>query len=198
MGSNPSSFTLKRVDGDQRPVEMVSWNKAMEFCYALSQQTGRPYTLASEAQWEYACRAGTTTPFSCGGSVISELANCDGNHPYGDSPVGEYRAQTSPVGRYPANPWGLHDMHGNVQEWCLDEWHDNYEGAPGDGSAWVDSETMTPSSGDRKKRLLRGGSWSDDPGDCRSAYRSHRGPDLAFDVIGFRVVCLPQDPSLNT
>jgi formylglycine-generating enzyme required for sulfatase activity len=198
MGSNPSHFTRNRVDRDPRPVERVSWNDAMTFCNHLRQQTGRRYTLASEAQWEYACRAGTTTPFSCGGTVISELANSDGNHPYGDSPVGEFRAQTSPVGQYPANPWGLHDMHGNVREWCLDEWHDNYEGAPGDGSAWVDSETMTPSSGGEKGRLLRGGSWFNFPRFCRSAYRFHLEPDYAGYNFGFRVVCLPQDPSLNT
>jgi formylglycine-generating enzyme required for sulfatase activity len=131
--SDPSHFK-----GDNRPVEQVSWLDAMEFCHRLSQRTGYKYTLPSEAQWEYACRAGTTTPFHFGDTISAELANYDGNYIYGQGSKGIYREQTTGVPSFPANAWGLHDMHGNVWEWCSDQWHGNYEGAPADGSAWED------------------------------------------------------------
>jgi formylglycine-generating enzyme required for sulfatase activity len=182
---------------DNRPVEKVSWLDAMEFCNRLSQRTGRTYTLPSESQWEYACRAETATPFHFGDTISPELANYDGNYAYGNGPTGFYREQTTPVGLFPANVWGLHDMHGNVWEWCLDEWHESYEGAPTDGRAWVDAVEGQKSKELVKTRLLRGGSWSDDPGDCRSAYRGLNRPDGADGFVGFRVVCLPQGPSLN-
>ncbi|MFN7678694.1 MAG: SAV_2336 N-terminal domain-related protein, partial [Cyanobacteriota bacterium] len=111
---------------DQRPVENVSWLEAREFCMRLSQRTGRHYSLPSEAQWEYACRAGTITPFHFGATLTSALANYDGNYSYAGGPKGEYRRQTTPVGMFPANAWGLQDMHGNVWEWCLDHWHASY------------------------------------------------------------------------
>jgi len=133
LNPDPSHFK-----GDQRPVEQVSWEDAMEFCRRLSQRTGRRYTLPSEAQWEYACRAGTTTPFHFGSTISTEVANYDGNSTYGQGLLGVYRKRTTDVASFHANAWGLHDMHGNVWEWCLDEWHDNYEGAPADGSAWED------------------------------------------------------------
>jgi formylglycine-generating enzyme required for sulfatase activity len=203
---NPSRFVASRFvsaearlfsgesNTDQRPVERVSWEDAMEFCHRLRQRTGRHYTLPSEAQWEYACRAGTTTPFHFGQTITPELANYNGSFTYANGPKGAYREQTTPVGMFPANAWGLRDMHGNVCEWCLDAWHDSYKGAPSDGSAWVDQE------GDKRschRRLLRGGSWLNPPGDCRSACRSPLAPDYAFGNVGFRVVCLLQDPSLN-
>lgn len=131
MGDNPSHFK-----GEDLPVECVSWHDAMEFCRRLSEQTGHIYALPSEAQWEYACRAGTTTPFHFGNTITPNQANYDGNCTYGSGPQGEYRRRTTPVGMFPPNDWGLHDMHGNVWEWCLDKWHPNYEGAPSDGSAW--------------------------------------------------------------
>lgn len=193
MVSNPSYFS-NQPDSDQRPVEQVSWRDAMAFCQRLSERTRRYYTLPSEAQWEYACRAGTTTPFHFGDTITPKLANYDGNTTYANGPKGEYRKQTTPVGLFPANAWGLKDMHGNVWEWCLDQWHGSYAGAPADGSAWVDSEDEK--SGTR--RLLRGGSWIIILGDCRSADRYLLGPDIAIDYVGFRVVCLTQDPSLNT
>jgi formylglycine-generating enzyme required for sulfatase activity len=192
---------------DNRPVEQVSWLDAIEFCNRLSQRTGRTYTLPSESQWEYACRAGSITPFHFGATITPELANYDGNFTYADGPKGVYREQTTPVGMLPANAWGLHDMHGNVDEWCLDHWHHGYEGAPADGSAWLSStdrqQQSTPKAvevgtDDSESRLLRGGSWIFFPGRCRSAYRYHGRPDDANGFVGFRVVCLPQGPSLNS
>ena len=182
---------------DNRPVENVSWLDAMEFCNRLSQRTGRTYSLPSEAQWEYACRAGTTTPFHFGDTISPELANYRGDVAYADGPQGVYREQTTPVAMFPANAWGLHDMHANVWEWCLDEWHDSYEGAPTDGRAWVDAAEGEKSKESVKTKLLRGGSWYSDPRFCRSACRDRNLPDDAGSYVGFRVVCLPQDPSLN-
>ena len=183
---------------DQRPVENVNWWEAMEFCHRLSKRTGRTYTLPSEARWEYACRAGTTTPFHFGDTIRPELANYRGDVAYADGPQGIYREQTMPVWMFPANAWGLHDMHGNVLEWCLDEWHESYEGAPTDGRAWVDAAEGEKSKESVKAKLLRGGSWYNLPGSCRSAARFHDLPDDADYYVGFRVVCLPQGPSLNT
>jgi formylglycine-generating enzyme required for sulfatase activity len=182
---------------DNRPVEKVSWLDAMEFCNRLSQRTGRTYTLPSEAQWEYSCRAETATPFHFGDTISRELANYDGNYAYGSGPTGIYREQTTTVGLFPANVWGLHDMHGNVWEWCLDEWHESYEGAPSDGRAWVDAVEGQKSKELVKTRLLRGGSWNYIPRSCRSAYRGRALPVNAYFSVGFRVVCLPQGPSLN-
>ena len=191
MGTNPSEFK-DQLDSDQRPVERVNWREAMAFCRQLADRTGRDYTLPSEAQWEYACRAGTTSPFAFGGTITPELANYDGNYTYAGSPKGVYCEQTTAVGAFPANAWGLQDMHGNVWEWCLDHWHGSYASPPGDGSAWVDSEDKN-----NAKRLLRGGSWGGSPGYCRSACRGRYQPGSAYYGVGFRVVCLPQGPSLN-
>jgi formylglycine-generating enzyme required for sulfatase activity len=176
---------------DNRPVEQVSWLDAMEFCHRLSKRTGRTYTLPSEAQWEYACRAGTTTPFHFGDTISPELGNYDGNYAYVDGPKGIDREQPVPVGMFTANAWGLHDMHGNVWEWCLDEWHEGYEGAPTDGWAWVDGTDGDKSKETKKTRLLRGGSWDNNPRFCRSACRHLARPVDADGNVGFRVVCLP-------
>ena len=186
-----------RFPGDDRPVERVNWFAAMEFCKRLSQRIGRQYTLPSEAQWEYACRAATTMPFHFGATITPELVNYDGDYTYAKGPKGAYRAQTTSVASFPANAWGLHDMHGNVREWCLDHFHESYEGAPVDGRAWLDP-VKAEEEDNKKRRLLRGGSWNDDPGDCRSAYRNRNLPDFAVGNVGFRVVCLPQGPSLNS
>jgi formylglycine-generating enzyme required for sulfatase activity len=177
-----------RFKGARRPVEQVSWEQAMEFCHRLSQRTDLPFALPSEAQWEYACRAGSTTPFAFGDTITPELANYAGCYSYANGPQGEYRQETSQVGMFAANGWGLYDMHGNVSEWCLDTWHGSYEGAPTDGSPWL--------TGTDSRKLLRGGSWVGFPGSCRSAFRSHYRPVYAFGLVGFRVVCLPQGPSL--
>jgi formylglycine-generating enzyme required for sulfatase activity len=183
------------LNTDQRPVEQVSWEDAIEFCKRLSKCTGQNYSLPSEAQWEYACRAGSATPFHFGETISSELANYDGTSTYGDGPKGKYRKQTTPVGMFPANAWGLKDMHGNVWEWCLDQWHPSYEGAPMDASAWVDAyiKRADVNKDDRFiSRLLRGGSWFSRPGNCRSAYRYLRLPGGVLGSVGLRVVCLPQ------
>ncbi len=175
MKKNPSNF--KSAD---RPVESVSWNDANEFCAKLSQKTGRIYRLPSESEWEYASRAGTTTAFYFGESITTKLVNYDGNYPYANAAQGEYRKETTPIGKFPPNAFGLYNMCGNVWEWCLDRYHNNYNGAPVDGSAWVD--------GDDARRLLRGGSWLNNARYCRSAYRDRYVPDSRSDTFGFRVV----------
>ena len=176
MGKNPSKFS-----GANNPVERVNWNKAKEFCKRLSEKTGREYRLPSEAEWEYACRAGTTTPFYFGETITTDLANYDGNYTYGNGKKGVYRRETTPVGSFPPNAFGLYDMHGNLLEWCEDVWHGNYQGAPDDGSAWV-------AGGNHNRRVLRGSSWSDVPRFCRCAVRSGPDPDRGRYDLGFRVV----------
>ena len=178
LKSNPARF-----EGEDRPVEQVSWWEAMEFCARLSQETGRQYRLPSEAEWEYACRAGTVTPFHFGETITTEVANYDGNDFYGGGPQGKYRQETTPVGYFKvANGFGLYDMHGNVLEWCAaDTWHAKDEGAPSDGSAWVEN--------DYRPRLLRGGSWIFSPRLCRSAYHNWDDARFRSSFIGFRVAC---------
>jgi formylglycine-generating enzyme required for sulfatase activity len=171
--------------GDNRPVERVSWYDAMEFCARLSAHTGREYRLPSEAEWEYACRAGTTTPFHFGEMITTEVANYDGNYTYNGGPKGDDRGETTPVDHFGiANAWGLSDMHGNVWEWCLDHWCKNYGKAPTDGNAWIDEEDDNKNH----SRLLRGGSWFDPPWYCRSAYRGFNDPRNVDLNNGFRVV----------
>jgi formylglycine-generating enzyme required for sulfatase activity len=199
LESNPSLFQGDHArlrdgepDSSQRPVDAISWDEASEFCRRLSQRTGRLYTLPSEAQWEYACRAGSSMPYAFGFALTAELANLRLSTPAWaaaettNSEPADVE-QTTPVGLYPANAWGLYDMHGNVWEWCLDHWHDNYLGAPNDGSAWSDANASATA-----ERVLRGGSWSDSPADSRSASR-RRLPAQSRDpgTLGFRVVCLP-------
>jgi formylglycine-generating enzyme required for sulfatase activity len=182
----PSQFK-----GDNRPVENVSWDEAVEFCRRLSVKSGREYRLPSEAEWEYACRAGTTTPFHFGETIDAEIANYDAQTEdtnfkpvYGDGKKGEYRKETTEVGIFPANEWGLQDMHGNVWEWCEDDWHNSYEGAPTDGSAWL-KENRTETN-----RLLRGGSWFIILRSCRSAFRYFDSRGNRDNFVGFRVLCV--------
>jgi len=182
----------------QRPVIDVSWDDARVYCRWLQQETGRAYRLPSEAEWEYACRAGTTTPFHFGRQLTTALANFNGNYTYNGSAEAEYREQTLPVGSFPANAFGLYDMHGNVWEWCADAWHDNYRGAPSDGSVWDNA-----AASDNVSRVLRGGSWYNFPWNCRAARRPRDAPGSRYDLIGFRVCCgAPIEPlgaaSLNT
>jgi formylglycine-generating enzyme required for sulfatase activity len=186
---------------DGRPVERVSWLEAMEFCSRLSQRTKRNYTLPSEAQWEYACRAGTGTAYYFGPVIHSDLANFKGEKIASDDsldssdpqPLGT--EQTTPVGVFPANAWGLYDMHGNVSEWCFEHVHSSYEGAPCDGSGCADPQAL-----EEKRKIFRGGSWKLPPRFCRSATRRHYKLDTnngPYNDVGFRVVCLPQGSSLG-
>ena len=174
---------LSQFKGDTRPVEQVTWYEAVEFCDRLSRFTAQEYRLPTEAEWEYACRAGAATPFHFGETLSPELANYDGNYTYNSGPKGEFRKETTPIDHFGvANVFGLSDMHGNVFEWCQDHWHKNHEGAPTDGSAW-----FTDSEGAR--RVCRSGSWIDDPRNCRSAFRYNFDPGSRGSAFGFRVVC---------
>jgi formylglycine-generating enzyme required for sulfatase activity len=173
-GWNPSYFK----DG-RSPVENVNWDYAVAFCKKLSERDGVRYRLPTEAEWEYACRAGTTTPFYTGETISTEQANYDGNYTYGTGRKGAFRAETAPVRSFPANPWGLHDMHGNVWEWCYDGMR-TYKG----GESTDPQGPITPGS----SRVLRGGVWGFDPSYCRSALRTGGGPAAAGNGNGFRVV----------
>jgi formylglycine-generating enzyme required for sulfatase activity len=179
---NPSHFK-----GSQRPVEEVSWDDAQTFCQKLAQQTNKPYRLPSEAEWEYACRAGTKTPFYFGETISPDVVNYNGKHPYGQAPKGVHRAATTDVGIFPANSFGLYDLHGNVLEWCQDTWHENYQGAPTDGSPWLNENDY---------RVLRGGSWANHARHCRSAFRGRNAISsphnslVPHNSLGFRHFCI--------
>jgi eukaryotic-like serine/threonine-protein kinase len=186
MGENPARFQ----GDDDLPVECVSWSSAIKFCKKLSEKTGRTYRLPSEAEWEYACRAGTETPFAFGETITPEIVN------YGDTYLGiadcDYSKKTTPAGQFPANRFGLYDMHGNLWEWCLDVWTDNYDNAPVDGSVTEDDS----SQGSYKKMLhatntIRGGCWFDSARLCRSAIRSYSTASNGDNVVGLRVVAVP-------
>ena len=179
MGENPAEFK-----GEERPVEQVSWNDAQAFCQKLSEKLGREYRLPSEAEWEYACRAGTTTPLHFGETITPDFVNYRGGSTYGQGPKGQYREQTTEVGSFPSNGFGLYDMHGNVREWCADRWHDNYKDAPTDGTAWLTN------SGSKQLYVLRGGSWVSPPWNCRSASRTWHSPSNRYSSFGFRVACV--------
>jgi formylglycine-generating enzyme required for sulfatase activity len=171
MGNNPSHFTGEKGGGPDYPVEQVTWDEAVEFCRRLSaleveKAAGRVYRLPTDAEWEYACRAGTQTPFWWGTSATTTQANFDGNCPYGGAEKGPCLQRTSKVGSYPANQWGLCDMHGNVWQWC-DDWYNDWE------------------SGNR--RVLRSGSWNSDGKYCRAAYRGGSEPSYRNAGYGFRV-----------
>ena len=168
------------VQNEEHPVVGVSWNDAQLYLAWMSERTGRPYRLPSEAEWEYACRAGTRTAFNVGDTISTEQANYDGLYVYNGGPRGVYRGGTSPLGTFAPNSWGLFDMHGNVWEWVQDVVHDNYEGAPVDGSAWEEGS-------DSSRRILRGGSWLYHPRYLRSALRNGFSTVLSNDIVGFRV-----------
>ncbi|MCK5522289.1 MAG: tetratricopeptide repeat protein [Thiomargarita sp.] len=174
MDNNPSRFK-----GEKRPVEKVSWDDAVKFCQRLSEKTGKAYRLPSEAEWEYACRAGTTTPFYFGETITTDLANYNGKYTYASEPKGVYRAKTTDVGNFPPNAFGLYDMHGNVWEWCADHWHENYEGAPSEGSIWEEGNSGRP--------VVRGGSWYNLPGSVRAATRDRDSRDYRNYLVGFRL-----------
>jgi formylglycine-generating enzyme required for sulfatase activity len=178
MGTNPAQFK-----DPNNPVETVSWNDAQEFCRKLSAKTGQEVRLPTEAEWEYACRAGTTTPFNTGEAISTEQANYNGNFTYGSGQKGVYREKTTAVGSFPANAWGLYDMHGNVWQWCQD-WYGDY----GAGEA---VDPTGPALG--QWRVLRGGSWAIGPCFCRSALRFGGVPVYrSRNAFGFRIVCAPR------
>ena len=187
MGSAPEGMNDldNKFKGDNLPVARVSWNEAVEFCKRLSQKAGLIYRLPTEAEWEYACRAGTTTPFHFGATITPELVNYDGNYPYGNAPKGTYRERTTAVGSFGlANAFGLSDMHGNVLEWCQDWYNEKYyEQCQQQGTV---TDPQGPSSG--QYRALRGGSWYYNGRFCRSAFRFNYAPGVRNDSIGFRVV----------
>jgi formylglycine-generating enzyme required for sulfatase activity len=166
---------------DDHPVVGVTWFDALQYVAWLSAATGKRYRLPSEAEWEYACRAGTKTAFNTGDTIATTQANFDGTFTYNGGPRGEFRHGTTKVDTFAPNAWGLHDMHGNVWEWVQDVVHENYDGAPNDGSAW---ET----GGDQVRRILRGGSWLYNPRYLRSALRNGFSAVLSNDIVGLRVV----------
>jgi formylglycine-generating enzyme required for sulfatase activity len=183
--------TPSYFQGDNRPIGQINWYEAVEFCSRLAKMSGRPYRLPTEAEWEYACRAGTTTPFHFGEFISIDLANFReivteyggmthvGNH--GDVSRRDSYEETKDVGSFGvSNDFGLFDMHGNILEWCQDTWHDSYLGASADGSAWI---------GEDDTRVLRGGSWKDSPYECRSALRNWSTADVKYNDVGLRVVC---------
>lgn len=181
MGTKPAEKYDVKFQGEKQPVVAVSWEDCMEFCKKLSNKLGKNIRLPSEAEWEYACRANTTTPFYFGATITTDLVNYDGNYPYGDALKGEYRQKTVDVDSFSPNPWGLYQMHGNVWEWCSDRWHGNYKNAPQDGSSW---ETGTVGN----LRVVRGGSWLNDALYCRSAYRSRGDAGGRYNYLGLRLV----------
>ena len=160
-------------------MEQVNSNDAQAFAAKLSAKTGKQYRLLSQAEWEYAARAGTATPFHTGNRITTGQANFDGNYTYNGSSKGQYRKSTVAVGSFPSNAFGLHDMHGNVWEWVADCWNETYRGAPADGRAW--------NTGDCARRVLRGGSWSNGPRNLRAAYRNRHSTDTRLSHLGFRI-----------
>ncbi len=163
----------------RRPVINVSWDDAQAYVSWLSSKTGHSYHLLSESEWEYVARAGTRTAFHFGKTISTSQANYDGNYTYSSGRKGVYRDKTVPVGSFSSNAFGLYDIHGNVWEWTQDCWNESYSGAPRDGSAWVRD--------DCSKRVLRGGSWFNEPWKLRSADRGWNSTDLRSNVVGFRV-----------
>jgi formylglycine-generating enzyme required for sulfatase activity len=192
VGGRPPNRS--RFRGPDLPVENVFWNHAVAFCQRLSarpdeKKAGRKYRLPTEAEWEYACRAGSKTPFHYGKSLSSKQANFNGNYPYGKAEKGPYLRQTSKVGSYKPNAWGLYDMHGNVMEWCSDFYDPNYyKNSPKKDPRGPDKGVLSTDYNDFY-RVVRGGSWVDEGRGCRSAFRFRAMPHDGYQIVGFRVVC---------
>lgn len=179
MKENPSFF-----QGKNKPVENVSWFEAQDFCQRLSSLTNKKYRLLSEAEWEYVCRGGKITSFGYGKTITSELANYKAQFGYGQGGRGKWRQETTEVGTFPPNNFGLYDLHGNVWEWCEDHWHENYHQAPIDGKPWLDEI-----SDEDAPRVIRGGSWDDTAYYCRAGVRLWALPKFKGKLIGFRIAC---------
>jgi formylglycine-generating enzyme required for sulfatase activity len=173
-----------RFQGARRPVDSVSWNDAQDFCRRLSKIVKKAYRLPGEAEWEYACRANTGTPFSYGPTLTTDMANYVGEYVFAQEPKGIYRHETTEAGFFPPNAFGLYDMHGGLWEWCADAWHDDYTGAPADGSVW---ETGQQAS----YRVGRGGSWHEPPNNCRCGVRLKYDPTERDEFFGFRIALSP-------
>jgi formylglycine-generating enzyme required for sulfatase activity len=192
MDKNPSEFR-----GPQYPVDSVSWYNASELCKKLSEKTGRTVHLPTEAQWEYACRAGTTTPFNTGTTISADQANYKGDDVYGKGKKGEFRRKTTPVGMFKPNAWGLYDMHGNLFQWCADWYGKDYY------ATGHNIDPVGPASGPDARttngpKILRGGSWISPPHDCRSAYRYPDSAVMHHPYFGIRVVVDLPDGQANT
>jgi formylglycine-generating enzyme required for sulfatase activity len=195
MGKNPSHFNAKMGGGPNHPVEQVRWGEAMEFCGKLSNlkaetMAGRVYRLPTEAEWEYACRAGTATTYHFGKTLSSSQANCNGKYPYGEGPVGPNLQKTTKVGSYLPNAWGLYDMHGNVSEWCAD-WYDPdyYKNSPREDPKGPAKGVLGTGFASDYFRVVRGGCWLDEARGCRAAYRFRLQSSEPYRIVGFRVVC---------
>jgi formylglycine-generating enzyme required for sulfatase activity len=195
MGKNPSFFHRRNGGGPDHPVDQVRWPEAVQFCQKLSnlgaeRDAGRVYRLPTEAEWEYACRAGTTTPFHAGKSLASTQANFNGNYPYDGAAEGPYLRRTAKVGSYAPNAWGLYDMHGNVGEWCSD-WYDPeyYKRSPREDPKGPEKGAVPTGFGSDSFLVVRGGFWLDEARACRSAYRYRLMPSDPYRWVGFRVAC---------
>jgi formylglycine-generating enzyme required for sulfatase activity len=187
-------FAGDRGGSPEHPMEDVLWTEADEFCQKLSglpeeARAGRKYRLPTEAEWEYACRAGTTTAFHCGDSISSRQANFNGTEPYGTAEKGPYLRQTAKVGSYPPNAFGLYDMHGNVAEWCADWYDPEYYNASPDEDPPGPPAGVVSDDYENFYVVIRGGCWLDEARACRSAYRHRAMHRNKYRVIGFRVVC---------
>ena len=195
MGKNPSFFHPKNGGSLDHPADQVRWSDAREFCKKLSalpeeKKAGRTYRLPSEAEWEYACRAGTTTPFNVGETLSSKQANFNGNFPYGRAEKGPFLRKTAKVGSYPPNAWGLYDMHGNVLQWCND-WYDPdyYKKSPKENPKGPEKGVVATSFDSHFFVVVRGGCWLDEGRACRSARRFRLQPTEPYRWAGFRVAC---------
>lgn len=177
--------SLEFSRNSQLPVHSISWLDAIEFCERLSAKTGQAYRLPTESEWEYACRATTTNPFAYGDTILDSIVNYNAEYPYKQAPKGTCRGKATPVAMFPPNLFGLYDMHGNLWEWCLDEWCADYNGAPCDGSARgnINSRDGT------QLKVVRGGSWFSHGRNCRAASRAGLFASFRHYHYGLRVVC---------
>jgi formylglycine-generating enzyme required for sulfatase activity len=194
MGKNPSFFSAPNGGGPDHPVDQVIYKEAVAFCSKLSglakeEEAGRVYRLPTEAEWEYACRAGTKTVFNVGDSLSSKQANFNGNEPYGGAAKGPYLGKPAKVGSYPPNAWGLYEMHGNVWEWCADYYDANYYARSPTKDPKGPAKGVLPTDYGNFYRVVRGGCWLDEGRGCRAAYRFRFMPKERYRLVGFRVAC---------